>query len=52
MQTHKSTDTEPLASRWTLVIFGIAVLITIVLVVMGITGTHWPKWLLALTTVL
>jgi len=32
-------------------VFSAAVLFTLVLVVMGITGTHWPKWLLALTTV-
>ncbi|MHB8403801.1 MAG: hypothetical protein ACYDCJ_00005 [Gammaproteobacteria bacterium] len=33
-------------------VFSLAVLFTVVLVVMGITGMHWPKWLLALTTVL
>ncbi len=43
---------------WTLIqilgrlAFSLAVLSTIVLVIMGITGTPWPKWLLALTTVL
>jgi type IV secretory pathway VirB2 component (pilin) len=34
------------------VAFSLAVLFTIVLVIMGITGAHWPKWLLALTTIL
>jgi hypothetical protein len=32
--------------------FGLAVLLTAILVTMGITGTQWPKWLLALTAVL
>jgi len=33
-------------------VFSVAVLLTAALIVMGITGTHWPKWLLALTTIL
>ena len=31
--------------------FGLAMLFTIILVIMGIAGFQWPKWLLALATV-
>jgi hypothetical protein len=33
-------------------VFISAALITGILVIMGVTGMHWPKWLLALTTIL
>jgi hypothetical protein len=33
-------------------VFITAALFTTILVIMGVTGVHWPKWLLALTTIL
>ena len=34
------------------VAFLIALVLTLTLVIMGITGTPWPRWLLALTNIL
>lgn len=39
-------------TRWGKAIFLLAVVLTITLVVMGVTGTPWPRWLLALTNIL
>jgi hypothetical protein len=33
-------------------VFILAILFTIILVVMGMTGVHWPKWLLAVAMIL
>ena len=33
-------------------VFIFAILVTAVLVLMGVTGVHWPKWLLGLTMIL
>lgn len=32
--------------------FLIALVLTLILVIMGVTGTPWPRWLLALTNIL
>jgi hypothetical protein len=32
--------------------FIIALVLTLILVIMGVTGTPWPRWLLALTNIL
>ncbi len=39
--------------RWTAgrIAFLVALALTLFLVVMGITGTPWPKWLLALANI-
>lgn len=34
------------------IVFLIALVLTLTLVIMGITGTPWPRWLLALTNIL
>lgn len=40
--------------RWTpgRIVFLLALVLTLGLVIMGITGTPWPKWLLALANIL
>lgn len=35
---------------WGKLTFLIALILTVALVVMGITGTPWPRWLLAATS--
>jgi len=44
--------TYTLAQRIGLAVFTVAVAATAGIIVLGLTGTPWPKWLLALTTIL
>ena len=37
---------------WAKAAFLVALALTIALIVLGVTGTPWPRWLLALTNIL
>ena len=52
MNSEKPGANPVTAQRLGRLAFGLAMLFTLILVVMGITGFQRPKWLLALTTVL
>ncbi|MDE2234387.1 MAG: hypothetical protein KGK44_02440 [Gammaproteobacteria bacterium] len=52
MNSEKHPGKPETAQRLGRLAFGLATLFTLILVIMGITGLQWPKWLLALTTVL
>ena len=45
---------EQASGHWTpgRIAFLVALSLTIVLIIMGVTGTPWPRWLLALTNIL
>ncbi|MBU6420472.1 MAG: hypothetical protein KGL98_00345 [Gammaproteobacteria bacterium] len=52
MKFHRSSTANNASLHRAQMIFALALAILIALIVMGVAGVHWPKWLLALTTVL